>query len=178
MQELIYDVAVSADGFIAGPDEDVSRFPDKGPIVADYLERLQSYAACVMGRRTYTFGYRFGLKPGQNPYAHMRTLVFSKSADLPPDSEVEVLRTWNKQVIDNLKAAADGPIYLCGGGSFAGSLLGLGLIDRIRLKRAPVVLGSGVRLFGEVVAARYLRHVETRQYEDGYMYQEYQLIEC
>lgn len=35
MHPIIYDVAVSIDGFIAGPSEDVSQFPHSGKIVED-----------------------------------------------------------------------------------------------------------------------------------------------
>ena len=31
-----------------------------------------------MGRRTYEFGYKYGLQPGQSPYPHMENYIFSK----------------------------------------------------------------------------------------------------
>lgn len=173
MQPIIYDVAVSIDGYICGPGGDISTFAQEGPVVEDYMARLATYATAVMGRRTYEFGYRFGLQPGRNPYSHMKTYIFSRSMDLPDNGEVTVLRTGNTQWICDLKSSSDGPIYLCGGGAFAGSLLSMGLIDRIRLKRAPVILGGGVRLFGDAAASPGLQHIETREYADGYMFQEF-----
>ena len=149
MQDLIYDVAVSADGFICGADGDVALFPQEGAVVEDYLVRLRSYAVALMGRRTYEFGYAHGLSPGRNPYPWMRSAVVSATLHLPGDAEVEVWRPDGlAQRVAALKHEAPGPVYLCGGGILAGSLLAQGLIDRLRLKRAPVLYGAGVPLFG------------------------------
>ncbi len=89
MQPIIYDVAVSADGFIAGASGDVSLFPHTGEVVDDYTARLQTYAAVLMGRATYEFGYAFGLTPGQNPYPWAQSLEISRTIDLPADAQVE-----------------------------------------------------------------------------------------
>lgn len=175
MQPIIYDVAVSADGFIAGPSGDVSHFPNSGPIVDDYMARLAQYSCAIMGRKTYEFAYQFGMEPGANPYPHMRTMVFSKSIDLPEDAKVQVIGSRELEEIDGIRSKADGPVYLCGGGQFAGWLLQHGRIDLLRIKRAPIFLGSGVRLFGdhgEHVAAK-LR--ETILHEDGILFQEFEL---
>ncbi|MEM7321007.1 MAG: deaminase, partial [Pseudomonadota bacterium] len=88
MHPIVYDVAVSIDGYISVPSGDVSRFAHDGPVVDDYLARLSGYSVAIMGRKTYEFGYGFSLKPGQNPYRHMKTYVFSKSLTCPSDSEI------------------------------------------------------------------------------------------
>lgn len=175
MHPIIYDVAVSVDGYISGPDADISRFAQEGEVVEDYAARLQTYGAAIMGRGTYEFGYRFGLEPGQNPYPHMQTYVFSKQIDLPDQSDVTQMQGDLKAHLDDLKATAGGPVYLCGGGAFAGALLALGAIDLLRLKRAPIVLGGGVPLFGDRAAAPDLKHRSTKVYEGGYLFQEFAL---
>ncbi|SNS57967.1 dihydrofolate reductase family protein [Antarctobacter heliothermus] len=153
MHPIVYDVAVSVDGFISGPDGDISNFAQDGQVVEDYRARLAGYSVAIMGRKTYEFGYRFGMTPGQNPYSHMRTIVFSKSLDLPEESEVEVRRTCDLAVLKTLKTTSDGPVYLCGGGDFAGALVSMGAIDLLRLKRAPILLGGGVTLFGQTAVS-------------------------
>ncbi len=173
MHPIIYDVAVSIDGFIAGPDGDISKFAHEGPVVDDYLERLNGYTVSIMGKSTYEFGYRFGLQPGQNPYSHMQTFVFSKSLTVLANSQIMVCRDPARKMLEKIRATSNGPIYLCGGGSFAGSLLAWGLIDRICLKRAPILLGKGVRLFGKADVSPTMVHIETRQYADGYAFQEF-----
>lgn len=175
MQPLIYDVAVSIDGYIAGSGDDVSRFAHDGPVVDDYRARLKSYAMAIMGRRTYEFGYRYGLEPGQNPYPDMRSVVVSASIALPPECDIEVVRGRLEPAIAALKRGADGPVYLCGGGALAGAFLTSGLIDRIRLKRAPIVLGGGTRLFAGTPPPCGLHLLESRDYEDGCFFQEFEV---
>lgn len=173
MHPIIYDAAVSIDGYISGPGADISRFAQEGPVVEDYLARLSTYAVAIMGKATYEFGYRFGMKPGENPYKHMETLVFSKTLQLPESSAVSVRKTGDATFFRDLKRSAPGPVYLCGGGAFAGSLLSMGMIDIVRLKRAPAVLGGGVHLFGGNTASPQMQHVSTKHYQDGYLLQEF-----
>lgn len=175
MQAIIYDVAVSADGYIAGPHADIAKFPAGGQIVDDYLNRLKSYSCAIMGRMTYEFGYRFGLEPGENPYPHMHCVVFSRHIDLPADTEVEIVRTKAAERIRQLRRNGTSPVYLCGGGQFAGWLLSLGMIDKLRLKRAPIFLGSGTRLFGDRTEDFDARLLASKLYDDGCLYQDFDL---
>ncbi|MGB0843628.1 MAG: dihydrofolate reductase family protein [Alphaproteobacteria bacterium] len=173
MQPIIYDVAVSLDGFISGPSGDISLFSHDGPVVDDYNQRLTTYSTAIMGRATYEFGYGFGLKPGQNPYSHMETLIFSDQLEIPHASDVRLIRKADKFDLYELKKSAAGPIYLCGGGDFAGSLLNDGLIDLVRVKRAPIVLRQGVSLFGNHEGSQNLERLNTKYYENGYLLEEF-----
>ena len=176
MPEIIYDVAVSADGFIAGPRADISKFPHRSPVAEDYFARLKTYACALMGRATYEFGYAHGLKVGDNPYPHMHCVVFSSLLALPDDSPVEIVRDNAADRIAALKDSADGPLYLCGGGAFAGWMLSQGLIDTLRLKRAPILLGSGTRLFGAHTGGVETKLTESKLYEDGTVFQAFEVM--
>lgn len=176
MSKLIYDVSVSIDGFISGPDGDISQFPQSGRVVDDYFERLSGYSVAVMGRATYEFGYGFGLKPGANPYPNMRTIVLSRSIILPDNTAVEIIRTDACDYVRNLKKRDTGPIYLCGGGALAGSLARAGLIDEVRLKRPHILLSGGTRLFGEHGASLSLSQTHHTDYGDGSLYQAFSVL--
>ncbi len=171
MQPIIYDVAVSADGFIAGRDADVSAFPHIGPIVDDYVARLGTYAVALMGRATYEFGYAFGLKPGANPYPHLRSVVVSKTLDLPAGAEVEVWRDLFG--LADLRETATGPIYLCGGGALAGAIANAGHLTEMRLKRAPAVLGGGTPLFSGLTAPLALTPTDQTDYGNNLLFQSF-----
>jgi dihydrofolate reductase len=173
MHPIIYDVAVSIDGFISGRAGDISQFAHEGPVVEDYAQRLGTYGVALMGRRTYEFGYDYGLKPGQNPYPHMQTIVFSETLEVPEGADIMVRRTPTPADIRQIARDADRPVYLCGGGDFAGWMLEHGLIDRIILKKAPCVLGDGVRLFGSQAPGQGLRRAGTVPYENGYLLEEF-----
>ena len=148
MGHLVYDVAVTLDGFIARTDGSFQGFALEGGHVAAYRRRLESYVAVIMGRKTYEVGYAFGLQPGQAAYPHMRNVVVSSTLECVA-GDIEVVPGDEVGTIaEKLKAESDGDVYLCGGGELAGRLLGLGLIDRLVLKRNPVTFGNGIPLFG------------------------------
>ncbi len=176
MHPIIYDVAVSLDGFISGVAGDVSKFAHDGPVVEDYATRLGTYKSAIMGRATYEFGYEFGLQPGQNPYPHMQTTIFSDTLRVPDGTGVTVRKRPTKDAIRQLALDAAGPIYLCGGGNFAGWMLENGLIDRLILKRAPCVLGAGTRLFGNVSNPVSMTRLSAKRYENGYSLEEFALL--
>lgn len=147
MRSIIYDVAVSLDGFVAGPAGDVSAFPFDGAHVEAYQARLVGYDTVLMGRRTYEFGYAWGLKPGQRAYPHMEHHIVSSTLVLGEDSEVTVHPGPPESTARSLKNGEGGPVYLCGGGELAGALANAGLIDELCLKVIPITIGAGIRLF-------------------------------
>ncbi len=173
MQPIIYDVAVSADGYIAGHDADVSAFPHTGAIVDDYVARLGTYTVALMGRATYEFGYQYGLEPGQNPYPHMRSIVVSSNLSLPETAEVEVWRDLSK--LPDLRQMAPGPIYLCGGGRLAASLAKAGQLSELHLKRAPVVVGGGTPLFSGLEAPLALHPTGQTDYGNNLLLQSFRI---
>ncbi len=148
MRKIIYYVATSIDGFIAGPDGDASKFVAQGKGVKKYLEDLKKFDTVIMGRKTYEFGYDFGLQPGQPAYPHMRHLIFSDTLRFEDPHEKVQVCSPDIDLIKTLKSEAGSDIYLCGGGQFAGWLLDEGLIDEVILKINPIILGVGIPLFG------------------------------
>lgn len=175
MRHLVYDVASSLDGYIAAPGDDISAFPMKGDHAPAYQARLETYDTVVMGRRTYEFGYGFGLKAGARAYPHMRHLIFSRTISLPGASDVEVVRTDWLQTIDAMKSEDGTDIYLCGGGRMAGYLLQHGRIDRLIVKLAPIILGSGVALFEGMTATTHLTVASVTPYKNGVTLMEYEV---
>lgn len=169
MGHLTYDVAASLDGYIAGPGSDVSAFPYTGEHVDAYLERLQVYNTVIMGRKTYEFGYDHGLARGQPAYPGMSHVIFSSAINLPDDSPIRVVRNKGKwlETVDQLKSPTTANIYLCGGGQLAGFLLANKRIDRLCIKLAPIVLGSGTSIFGGEVMSGALSLVSAVQHSSG-----------
>ena len=167
MRSIVYDVATSLDGFIAGPDDDISMFPAEGAHLDDYLARLQTYETVIMGRRTYEFGYAYGLEPGKRAYPHMDHHILSRSLTLPEDAEVAIVRDDWLGAVERLKRSDGGDIYLCGGGQLAGLLANHGLIDRLAFKLAPATIGAGVRLFGDTAGPQRFRLIDTKPYDSG-----------
>lgn len=167
MKKIVYYVASSIDGFIAGPNDDISDFVAGGDGVDKYFSDLQNFKTVIMGRRTYEFGYKFGLEPGQPAYPHMEHFIFSDSLELEKMAETVHVEKRSIERVKEILKSADTDIYLCGGGEFAGWLLENGLIDQLKLKLNPIVLGNGVRLFGKSAISAKCNLKETETFNDG-----------
>ncbi len=167
MRRIIYYVASSIDGYIAGMNEDISDFIMEGPGVDQYMRDLQEFDTVIMGRKTYEFGYKFGLEPGQPAYPYMEHYIFSNDLAFEVVHEKVHVRKMDIQAVKELKTSDGGDIYLCGGGMFAGWLLDHGLIDELKLKLNPVIIGSGTSLFGASTTKCKLQLQEERSFEDG-----------
>lgn len=149
MRNIVYYVASSLDGYIAGPNEDMSGFVFQGDGVDRYLHDLSAFDTVIMGRNTYEFGYKFGAQPGQpSPtYAHMMHYIFSNSLEFEqPHAQVQVKKLQVAE-IEKIKHMEGTDIYLCGGGQFAGWLLENKLLDVLKIKLNPLILGNGIKIF-------------------------------
>jgi dihydrofolate reductase len=148
MRKLKYSVAASLDGFIAHEDDTYGAFMQErltkeAEHIADYLASFASYAAVLMGRRTYEPALKAGVT---DPYPSMETYVFSRTMKESPNPRVKLITEDAVGVVRRLKEQEGKDLFLCGGGDFAGMLLREGLVDEVLVKLNPLLLGSGIRL--------------------------------
>jgi dihydrofolate reductase len=147
MRKLVYQVAVSLDGFIAGPGEALDWLVWSEDAAAVAGDLWQDADAILMGRRTYDFALKSG-GGGDDP-GGITTYVFSRTlAAAPPGAEL--VADDAATFVRKLKAAAGGKIILMGGGLLAGALAEAGLIDEVVLNIHPVILGGGTPVFGHI----------------------------
>ncbi|WP_447040090.1 dihydrofolate reductase family protein [Streptomyces sp. DSM 118878] len=167
MRKLVYFIAVSLDGFIAGPDGGDPTGPDGfWPVGQDYVQHLAEtypetlpaparealgvtaegthFDTILEGRKTYMIGVDAGLP---NCYPHLRHLVFSRTLTTSPDPGVELVASDPVEKVRELKREEGKDIWLCGGGELAGVLRDE--IDRLVVKIGPLTLGSGTPLFAQ-----------------------------
>jgi len=176
MRKIIYYIATSVDGFIAGPGDDIGGFAHQQELVDKYMADLKDFDMVIMGRRTYEFGYAYGLKPGQLAYPHMRHYIFSKTLNFENAHEKLAICDLDINIIKDLKETSETDIYLCGGGKFAGWLLNNELIDVLKIKLNPVLLGKGIQLFSEVEKQYKLELKESEAFPDGFFIKTYAII--
>lgn len=179
MRKIIYHVAATLDGFIAGEDGSFDDFPAEGEHVADFLDSIKHYGAILMGKNTYEVGYKYGMKPGDPAYADfnpdMKNYVFSHSAQFESNDRVQLVKTDAAEFVKNLKTGSGKDIWLCGGGALAGTLLEHELIDELWLKLNPLVLGSGIPLFGKSRKKIGLTFLNSKTYDSGVMLLRYKI---
>ena len=165
MKKIIYYVAASIDGFISGPNDDISDFIPDGNGVDQYLADLQDFKTVIMGRKTYEFGYKYGLEPGQTAYPHMEHYIFSDTLQIENLSEKVHIEPRSIERVKEIRNNSKSNVYLCGGGEFAGWLLENGLIDQLKLKLNPIILGEGIRLFGSSKAKANWKLIEYESFD-------------
>ncbi len=175
MRKVVYYVATSMDGYISGPDGDISGFVQESDAVERYLKDLKNFDTVIMGRKTYEFGYRFGLEPGQPAYPHMEHYIFSSSLCFKTQSRQVHVCKPDIKIIKDLKKQEGTDIYLCGGGQFAGWLLRQKMVDILKVKLNPFIQGNGVSLFGNVSRMCNLTFIRGSQFTYGVQILEYQI---
>ena len=170
MKKLIYYVATTVDHYIAHEDGSITGFLPEGDHIQGFFDSLADYDAVLMGRKTYEYGFQFGMKPGDAAYApyHLKNYIFSRSLDFASNAQVQLVDGDPVAYIRELKQNSEEngkQLWLCGGGAFAGHLLEHELIDELVLKVHPVIFGAGIPLFGgstkQVGLSLYNTHVFT-----------------
>ncbi len=176
MRQIVYYVATSLDGFISGPEGSIGGFTGKGNGVDQYLSDLQSFDTVIMGRKTYEFGYDYGLVPGQLAYPHMEHYIFSDNLSFKDQHSSLHIKKIDLGEITKIREQPGTDIYLCGGGQFAGWLLDHRQIDVLKIKLNPLIQGDGVRLFGASNAEYQLELLESKLYEFGLQIMSFRIL--
>jgi dihydrofolate reductase len=185
MRELVYYVAVSIDGYIADPTGGFDAFLIEGDhasvVFGEYADALPAHAhaalgieppktrfdTVIMGWNTLTPALDIGIT---SPYPHLRQIVVSRQ---PRDVDPAIMLTDDPlTTVHSLKREDGLDVWLCGGGELAGTLLSE--IDRLVIKRNPVVFGSGISMFGSASSEpAAFTLTEIRSFESGVVIEEY-----
>jgi dihydrofolate reductase len=80
-----------------------------------------------------------------------------------------------REIVAKLAASGAQHLYIDGGFTIQ-EFLRAGLIDRLVITRVPVLIGTGISLFGAVPHDIRLDHVATRQYKTGLVQSEYRVV--
>jgi dihydrofolate reductase len=140
-RRLRYQVAVSLDGFIAGPHGEYDWIVMDPAI--DFAAMYKEFDTAVMGRKTHEVMTAQG---GHGKIPGLEVIVFSRT--LPPATYpgVRIVRDDPREVVSKLKRKTGRDVWLFGGGVLFRLLLDAGLVDTVEVAVIPVLLGSGIPL--------------------------------
>lgn len=165
-------VGVSVDGFLARPNGALDFLPPGGGEAHGYEEFMASVDALVIGRNTFDIVLAFE----EWPYGAKPVFVLS-TRPLPPVPKgalVEHMSGEPAEILKQLEARDIRHVYVDGGITIQ-RFLRAGLIQRLTITRVPVLIGSGIPLFGALPRDVALRHVATRHYASGLVQSEYEV---
>jgi dihydrofolate reductase len=166
-------VGISVDGFIARTNGEFDFLPADGGEPHGFAEFMASVDALVMGR--HTFETVLGLDPW--PYGDKPVFVLSTRPleRVPPGRAVERMSGEPNDIISQLATRGMKHIYVDGGITIQ-RFLRAGLIQRLTITRVPVLIGTGIPLFGAVPRDIALRHITTRSFAGGLVQTEYEVV--
>jgi dihydrofolate reductase len=178
MGRIVISDNVSLDGVIQDPagDEGFTRGGWVGRIAAlpevakVALDEVLGSEALLLGRRTYDwFAARWPSRSGElaDRLNSMPKYVVSSTLEDPDWNNSTVLKGDVVNVVTKLKQELNGEINVPASFQVARTLIEHDLVDELRLKIFPVVLGAGERLFGETSDKKPMRLVDTLTVGDG-----------
>ena len=173
MGKIVVSDNVTLDGVIEDPAGDegfrlggwVGLIKDRPGLSKLALDEALGADALLLGRRSYEwFAARWPSRTGElaDRLNGLPKYIVSSSLEDPAWSNSTVIRGDPVDGVSKLKRELQGEIVVLASFQLVGTLVEHDLVDELRLKIFPVVLGAGARLFGESSDKRPMRLVATQ----------------
>jgi dihydrofolate reductase len=157
-------VGISLDGYIAGPDHDLSFLEPYGDARAGFGPFSKTIGSTIMGRGTYDVAVAGGFGGDFGMSAYVVT-----TRPLPSAAKVTPWSGDLRDLVASMRERHPRDIWLMGGGKLAMAFAAEDLIDIWTVAFIPTVLGQGIPMFPPtpLKAERRLRLVKTHTYGSG-----------
>jgi|HubBroStandDraft_2_1064218.scaffolds.fasta_scaffold25251_4 dihydrofolate reductase len=140
MRQVRYQVAMSLDGYIAGPKGEFDWIVSDPDI--DFAALFAQFDTLLVGRATF----EFMVKHGQATVPGTKIIVFSRTLQQRDHPDVTIVADKENETVAALRAKPGKDIWLFGGGLLFRSFLDAGLVDTVEVAVIPVLLGGGIPL--------------------------------
>jgi dihydrofolate reductase len=164
-RKVVLYIAMSLDGYIAKPNDDLSflSIVEKDGEDYGYVAFLQTVDTVIVGRRTYDW-----VLANVPAYPHTDKQCFVVTRTHRP--KIDNVTFYNgslSELVHQLKAENGQDIYCDGGAEIVNELLQADLIDEFILSVIPILVGSGTKLFKDNRPELRLQLVGSKQFEKG-----------
>jgi len=187
MGKIVMSQFVSLDGVIEDPDGGegsrvggwVGKINDREEVNKVKLDEALGTEALLLGRRSYEFFAARWASRGGDLADRLNSLpkyVVSSTLENPDWDNSTVLIGDAADAVSKLKQELDGEIVVPASFQLVRTLMEYDLVDELRLKIYPVVLGAGERLFGETSDKVPMRLVDTQTVEGDVVFLTYEVV--
>ena len=187
MGKIIMSENVTLDGVVQDPAGDegfraggwAGRIADREEVAKVTLDEALGTEALLLGRRSYEWlAARWPSRTGAlaDRLNGLPKYVVSSSLEETRWNNSTVLRGDVVNTVTKLKHELDGDILVPGSFQLLRTLMEHDLVDELRLKIYPVVLGAGERLFGETSDTKSMRLITARTLDDGIAFLTYEPV--
>ena len=187
MGKIVVSENVSLDGVVQDPAGDegfrvggwVGRITDRRGVAKVTLDEVLGADALLLGRRTYEWlAARWPSRSGElaDRMNGLAKYVVSTTLDDPDWSNSTALTGDAVNEVSKLRQELNRDILVPGSFQLVRTLIEHDLVDELRLKIFPVVLGAGERLFGETSDKKPVRLVDSLTLDDGIVYLTYERV--
>ncbi len=179
MRKIVLLMHVSLDGFVAGPNGEMDWIALPEALFDHVTEITDTADTALYGAHTYKLMEDYwptaGTKPGADKHdiEHSKwtnaatKLVFSSTLQKTNWQGTRIIRTNIKEEMDKLKSQPGKDILMFGSPTLAQNFMSMGLFDEYRLNVNPIILGKGIKLFGEHAKPIKLELKDTKQFDQG-----------
>jgi dihydrofolate reductase len=187
MGKIVVSDNVSLDGVVQDPAGDegfrvggwVGLIKDRPGLTKLALDEALGTEALLLGRRSYEwFAARWPSRSGElaDRLNSLPKYVVSSTLENPEWNNSTVLKGDVLNEVSRLKHELKGEIVVPASFQLVHTLLEHDLVDELRLKVFPVVLGAGERLFGETSDKKAMRLVDTQTVEGDVVFLTYERV--
>lgn len=179
MRKLILLMRVSLDGFVAGPNDDMSWIKDDDEQWKDLFEVLQNVDLFLLGGRMYADYKNYwkraltsvDVTKEERAYAQLaektQHIVFSQTITDAGWENTSVENGPIAEAVTKLKNLPGKNIQIVGGAKFAATLIDAGIVDEYRITINPVLLTAGKSFFHQLAVKQELQLIESKQLGSG-----------
>jgi dihydrofolate reductase len=167
MRSLSLFIAMSLDGYIAKPNDDLTflSLVEKEGEDYGYEEFTETIDTLIIGRRTYDYVLK---NVGSSHYDNGKRDVFVITrTEMPPVGRTIFYSGSLPELIQRLKSENGKNIYCDGGAELIDELLKHDLIDEFIISVIPVLVGNGTRLFKEGRPEQTLALLKSKTFDTG-----------
>jgi dihydrofolate reductase len=187
MGKIVVSDNVSLDGVIQDPAGDegfrlggwVGQIKDRKEVNKLTLEEALGTEVLLLGRRSYEwFAARWPSRTGElaDRINSLPKYVVSSTLENPEWKNSTVLKGDVVSEVSKLKHQRNGEIVVWASFQLVRALMEHDLVDELRLKIYPVVLGAGKRLFGETSDKKPMRLVGTQTVDGDVAFLTYERV--